>query len=105
MIDIRKNCKRSCGLCDWVSPCPPATPGECATGEVQRECRACLGKTSGYDLEGNCMTCPAGSPKDLMKDERCLCDDPNYPNCGSVSTTTLSARPVSVVLAPVLVLT
>jgi len=78
MAAIRSKCKRSCGLCDWVKPCPKATPGECGTGEVQSECRACLGQTSGFDLEGNCMACPPDAPRNLMKGkEGCSCLDPD----------------------------
>jgi len=102
MAKIREKCPRSCGLCAWKNPCPPPVPGECPTVSVASECRACVGNVSGYDLEGNCMTCPPDAPSDPMKDHRCACDDPNYPNCNkqhvSAASSTLRNAFASIVL-------
>jgi len=55
---IRDKCKRSCGLCPWIEECAPDPSGECPSRPVFDECRACLGKVSGVDIDGEPMTCP-----------------------------------------------
>merc|ERR1712050_396490 len=67
---VQDNCKRSCNLCEWRDPCPMTAAGEGYQVPIASECRACLGKTSGVDIEGEQMSCPPGSPRDLMEPYR-----------------------------------
>jgi len=65
--EVQENCKRSCGLCGWSEgACSRTSSDECPVLPVPSECRACLGKVSGYDLEGVPMSCPPDAPRDLM---------------------------------------
>jgi len=65
---IRRNCPRSCGLCTWRDPCPFADAGDCTMLEIGDKCRACIGKTSGVDIEQRDMACPSDSPDNPIFD-------------------------------------
>ena len=62
MNEILQKCKRSCGKCPLQSEaqCTGArtSPDECQTIAIEDTCRACRGKVSGVDIEGNAMCCP-----------------------------------------------
>lgn len=60
--DIRRFCPRSCGLCQWKNPCPFSDAGDCNMLQIGDKCRACVGKTSGVDIEQRDMACPGDSP-------------------------------------------
>eukprot|EP00437_Effrenium_voratum_P020749 CAMPEP_0181445630 /NCGR_PEP_ID=MMETSP1110-20121109/25687_1 /TAXON_ID=174948 /ORGANISM="Symbiodinium sp., Strain CCMP421" /LENGTH=715 /DNA_ID=CAMNT_0023569681 /DNA_START=39 /DNA_END=2186 /DNA_ORIENTATION=+ len=56
-------CRRSCGRCQMISPCP--STARCAGTErfADVSCRACrTDKVSGIDIEGRSMVCP-GTPR------------------------------------------
>jgi len=56
---VSEKCKRSCGLCVWQEQCEKPADGECPSRPVFDVCRACQGKVSGVDIEGDPMSCPA----------------------------------------------
>jgi len=67
MAAIKEKCKKSCNLCQWsAGACPRTDARECPVIPIATECRACLGVTSGVDLEGRPMSCPAVSPRNLI---------------------------------------
>jgi len=77
-VEIMSKCKRSCGRCTWHSTCPYKTTNDCleqAKGPTQ--CRACLGKVNGVDIEGNPASC--GCAKGSDKD--CGCKTCGCTNC------------------------
>eukprot|EP00929_Paragymnodinium_shiwhaense_P080500 TRINITY_DN41992_c0_g1_i1.p1 TRINITY_DN41992_c0_g1~~TRINITY_DN41992_c0_g1_i1.p1 ORF type:complete len:760 (-),score=83.33 TRINITY_DN41992_c0_g1_i1:310-2589(-) len=63
-------CKRSCGYCKWLDPCPHQHAAACAETGATPKSRACrTDKVSGVDLEGCYMSC--GDPtSDRYKAER-----------------------------------
>uniref|UniRef100_A0A7S2L4T8 VWFA domain-containing protein n=1 Tax=Zooxanthella nutricula TaxID=1333877 RepID=A0A7S2L4T8_9DINO len=64
MAEVRRQCPRSCGLCRQ-GPCERTTSEECPIIPVPTECRACVGRTYGVDINNNAMACPADAPRDL----------------------------------------
>lgn len=66
MWQVQEKCKRSCGLCDWSSGgCSRTSSVECPMIPVATECRSCLGRTSGVDIEQNKMAFPPGAPRSI----------------------------------------
>lgn len=63
LAEAREKCPRSCGRCDWSKgACGRTTSLECPVIPIATECRACVGRTSGVDIDQQPMACPRGAP-------------------------------------------
>merc|ERR1719215_2184270 len=86
MEEVRRKCPRSCGLCAWSSgSCARTSSEECPTLPIPTECRACLGKVSGVDIDGYPMECPSDAPRDLMSTTTTPCPTDGSGSCMSIS--------------------
>ena len=61
--EAMQRCRRSCGLCPVLTPCPYTLPNcQAVSRPSQASCRACRTQmVTGIDIEGRPMTCP-GDP-------------------------------------------
>jgi len=101
MAEIRAKCKRSCGLCSWsTGSCTRSTSEECPILPIPTECRACLGRVSGVDIDGDAMECPADAPRDLMSTTTTPCPTDDKGRCLTVSKA--SHRPAAFAVSTIL---
>eukprot|EP00933_Yihiella_yeosuensis_P084597 TRINITY_DN99161_c0_g1_i1.p1 TRINITY_DN99161_c0_g1~~TRINITY_DN99161_c0_g1_i1.p1 ORF type:complete len:229 (+),score=19.56 TRINITY_DN99161_c0_g1_i1:61-687(+) len=74
--NVIKNCKRSCGFCPWLDPCPYSQAPSCkqTSNHASTQCRACrTDKTSGLDIEGFPMQCSFDSGDGVQRQPKvCL---------------------------------
>jgi len=70
MAVVREKCPKSCNLCEWSrGSCGRTVAAECPVIPVAQECRACLGRTSGVDIDQKPMACPPGAPRNIAPTE------------------------------------
>lgn len=103
--DVLNKCKRSCGKCQVLDPCPfnNSTPcqGHTFSNAASSTCRACrTDKVSGIDIQGKPMCCPelgtcaAAAPK-------CDASDSGSDSASTASKSSQALFPlVSILLCP-----